>query len=175
VRQLARQGQLILLAGLALIVTGSLAAVAQAGPGAVYQPDAQIRRSIDADFVGNDVYNDDGTGQTLGWKARRGHARKFTLLFQNDGNASDTFTIHGCGSSHRASVKYVYNDDVTDQVVAGTFEIPEAPGGANGLGLKMTVGDHANIGAIKSCLVTATSQGDPSKLDAVKAKLRVIG
>ena len=107
----------------------------------VYTPDAQIRASATASYLGDDVYNADGTGQTVLRRAKPGYPDVFRVRIQNDGDTGDTIELAGTGDSAGFKVSYFVRDvndpkapvqgayggdaeEVTDAVVAGTYVTP---------------------------------------------------
>jgi hypothetical protein len=134
------------------------------------QPDLLITTT--SSYIGNDIYNTTGKGQTKSLTVHRTQTGTFTVEFVNDGLATDTYKVKGPGSSGAFSVKYFAGaTDVTAQVVAGTYSLTMAPPDFRYLTIKVTVGAGATVGSFKSFLLTATSQGGGLAKDAVKAKV----
>ena len=133
-----------------------------------YQPDGVIRRGSHA-FVGNNIFNADGTGQTQTLTPVVGARVLFRIAVQNDGNAADRFTIHATGavvSGYR--IRYYWKShEITSSVVAGTYTTRLlAPG--HRFGIEAWVMVLTTPPASVSRLVTLTSVTDGSKVDAVK-------
>jgi hypothetical protein len=142
----------------------------------VYRPDGLIKGS--KSFVGNNVYNTTGKNQTVKQKVHRGKKFVFTIQVQNDGNNADTFTLKGPGARTGFTVRYLNGttgtSNVTSQVVAGTFtSLPVGPTGVTTVRLVIGVKSTAKVGTAKAWLLTATSSGDPTKKDAVRAVVAV--
>ncbi|MGH2546364.1 MAG: Kelch repeat-containing protein [Actinomycetota bacterium] len=141
-----------------------------------FQPDALIRVRGGAPR-GDDVYNEDGSGQVRSTRARPGQPRTFRITVENDGNVTDSYAVSGRGGSSRKwVVRYSFGGlNVTGAVRNGTFDFKAA---AFGLGeqrdirLVIKPKDPAKPGARKSVLVTVVSKGDGTK-DAVRARVRV--
>jgi hypothetical protein len=138
----------------------------------VYQPDGLIKGS--RSFVGNNVYNTTGLGQTVRQKVHRGKKFVFTIEVQNDGNNADTFTLKGPGARPGFIVRYLNGTtgltNITSQVTAGTFmTLPVGPTGVTTVRLVVVVKSTAKVGTGRAWLVLATSSGDSTKKDAVKA------
>lgn len=125
--------------------------------------------------IGNDLYNTDGTGQTLGAKVSRGASKTFFVLIENDAQAADGFTVHGDASTPGFAVRYfVGQTNVTAAVVAGTYSFPSvASGDLRLLRAVVTATGAAPHGAVKDVLVTTTSTTLLIAQDAVKAHLLV--
>jgi len=140
-----------------------------------YQADGLIKRSKDTSFIGDGTYDAGAAGQSRKFTARRGKTKVFDLEFQNDGDTSDAAHVSGCGSSKAFKVTYLQGStNVTEQVTSGRFSTGTMPPGAvRALRLKVKVKGKAKDGKVKSCLVTATALGNPSKKDAVRGKVKV--
>ncbi len=145
--------------------------VALWGPAAfVAKPDGLIRLGAGA-FVGNDIYNATGAGQSRTRSAAKGKTMTFGISIQNDGNGADSFTVKAAGAVARAfTVKYFQGTtDVTAAVVAGSCTTPAlAPGATCLITAKVAVRSTAASGSKVTRLVTVTSNGDNAKKDAVK-------
>ncbi len=149
---------------------GSLAAFAASYR--VHQPDAQIATT--GAFVGNNVYNATGASQTLSLTVHRSSTGTFKLKFANDGFALNSFSIKGPGSAGGFTATYLAGTtDVTAQVVAGTYSVGVARGGAATLTLKIKVGAGVTVGTSRSWVVTQTFSGGGATIrDAVKAVVK---
>jgi hypothetical protein len=144
----------------------------------IYQTDAQIKLSTSKAFVGNNVYNTTASKQSVSTKVARSKKVTFVIQIQNDGNNADTFTIHGPDAPKGFSVSYLNGasgtSTITGPVTSGTFTtLPVAPTGVATLRLVVSVKATAKRGSAKSWLITATSNGDATKQDAVKATVVV--
>jgi hypothetical protein len=144
------------------------------------RPDGRIRRAGETSFVGNDVYNTNGVGQTRVAQAPPGTSRTFQIRAQNDGDGVDRITVDGCGSSRGFRVRYLRGasgtTNITSAVVAGTFTFPEVTTGeSKALRLEVTVTTKSTPGATKSCKVLLSSAHRPTAADAVRAKVSALG
>jgi hypothetical protein len=151
---------------------------ASAPPPPVFQPDAQIKASGDASYIGDDVYSSDGSGETRSITVKAGSSGTFLINVQNDGSATDSFTLKGAGSSSPFAVKYYSGTsggtDITSLVTAGTYKISSvAPTASQAIRMVVTVARKAASGISKGFLVTVTSVADMTKQDAVKASVTV--
>lgn len=64
---------------------------------------------------------------------------------------------------------------MTSQVIAGTYQLTNIPvNGSRDLEVRIKVKAGTAAGATTSALVTGTSTHDPTKVDAVKAKVRAL-
>jgi subtilisin len=104
----------------------------------VYQPDGLIKRSGDYRYQGNNVYNLTGFNQTWKLTARRGSTRTFLIRVQNDGEATDSFSIVG-SKVNRFTTKYFFGArNITTSVIAGEYSTGNLAPGATRT-IKMTV------------------------------------
>jgi hypothetical protein len=142
------------------------------------QPDALIKLSSDAAYLGDGVYNLTGASQTRSATVAKGKSLTFFFQVQNDGGATDSFTIQGPAGSGGFTVKYLQGSsgstDITTAVTAGTYSVNNlAVGGSAVLRAVVTASRTAAVGAAQSCLVTSTSKADTIKKDAAKATATV--
>jgi hypothetical protein len=147
-------------------------------PPATRQPDNLIKTSSESTYLGDNVYNADGTGQTKSQAVKAGRNATFHFMIQNDGSATDSFTAQGNGSSTGFTVKYYVgisgNTDITTAVTAGTYTTGNlAPGSNQVIRAVVTVARGTASGTVKDCLVTSRSVADNLKRDAVKARVTV--
>jgi large repetitive protein len=143
---------------------------------ATYRPDGQIRLLSDASFVGNNVYNTTGSGQTRSVTSARGEKRSFVVRVQNDGSGTDGFTFRGCVAAPGFTVRYFVGatgtTEITSAVLAGTYTVTGvAPGGTRAVRLEVTTDASTASGAVQSCLVNVTSTSATTMTDAVLAKV----
>jgi hypothetical protein len=140
------------------------------------QPDGLVKLAARPTSLGDNVYNATGSGQAVLAKRRHRRHQVFTVTVQNDGNTADAFRLVGAGRRRGFAVSYLLGTtDVTAAVVGGTFVTPMlAPGSTVQLRLVVRVKRRARIGSVGSWLVTATSAQAADRVDAVKAKVRVI-
>src|SRR2546427_641182 len=147
-------------------------------PPATRQPDNLIKNSSETTYLGDNVYNTDGTGQTKSQSIKAGRSATFNVMIQNDGSATDSFTVQGNGSSTGFTVKYYAgssgNTDITTAVTAGTYTTGNLGPGANQIiRAAVTVARGIASGTVKDCLMTTRSVGDNLKRDTVKARVTV--
>jgi hypothetical protein len=87
-------------------------------------PDAQIRGGpADLTYMGDNIYSNDGLGQTLQRQVRPRFGDQFNIKIQNDADCLDSFLVRGGGSTMRFNITYWHGAlNVTSDVVAGTFK-----------------------------------------------------
>ncbi len=134
------------------------------------RPDGRVRVGAGV-FVGNNIYNATGSGQTQTGSSARGGTITFGISIQNDGNLGESFRVKASGSASSAyTVKYFRGStDITASIVAGTYRTPSVAPAANHLiTARVTVRPSAAVGSSATQLVTITSGGDATKKDTIK-------
>jgi CSLREA domain-containing protein len=156
----------------AWVITGSGGGGGGGGGGGEageHQPDGRIRK-FSGTYIGNNIYNSDGTNQTKTGQARIGYIVEFTLAIQNDGDGADSFrlSVDG-GSTTMYRIKYYRgSNDITAKVVDGTYVTPTiAPGASLLITIDVIVKKGATLGSSVNRLVTITSVGDSAQVDAI--------
>jgi len=142
------------------------------------QPDLWIKQG--ANWLGDNVYNDDGTDQT----GRRGVLAGDTAIYQarlyNDGDETETFFITGPAGEADWTVRYYYGNavdpgrEVTDQVTSeeGWKRPNVPPGGQRAFLIAVTPSSALASGRLVA-LVNARSRRDPNQQDTLKTITRV--
>ncbi len=131
-----------------------------------HRPDNQI--ATGTAYVGNDIYNANGTNQTKTLKAAVGKTASFKIRIENDGSGTDPLTVLGGGSAKGYSVTYFAGTtNITSKVVAGTYKLTLGVGQSTVL--KMTVKVGSTAVTSRSILVKTSADHEPTRLDAVKA------
>jgi hypothetical protein len=145
-----------------------------------YRPDGKIKRSDRTNYVGDDVYDSTGSGQTATAKIQRGTTTTFDVQEQNDGTGTrDGLLIRGPGNRPGFAVRYLAGlrgaKDITANVENGTYMLSGvAPGAARSFRIVISVGPQVPELAIRDWLVTSTSAHDRTKRDAVLARVLVV-
>ncbi len=139
------------------------------------KPDLQIKNSYETSYLGNNVYNTDGTDQTKSQTVWRQTA-VFHIKIERDGEQLvDAVTINGPGSDTNWDIRYYEGingtTDITQYVVNGTYTtfVVNDP---KYITLKITPVSVPH-GGIKECLITGISGYNPRKRDVVKAITKV--
>jgi DNA-binding beta-propeller fold protein YncE len=134
-----------------------------------HRPDNQI--ATGTTYVGNDIYNANGTNQTKTLKAKVGKTVTFKIRIENDGSGTDPLTVLGGGSGKGYSVTYFAGTtNITSKVVAGTYKLTLGVGQSTVLRMTVKVGSTASTS--RSILVTTSADHEPTRLDAVKAVVK---
>ncbi len=138
-----------------------------------FSPDGQIKNSSDVDYVGNNIYNNDGTGQTKEQEVALGTPAVFHIKIENDGANADNIKVTGTGGVSDWTV--IYYDDLT----GGTEITGDVTGGGWFTGvllsddskeIRVEVTPALSASGSYEVLVTGTSlNAVPEKKDVVKA------
>lgn len=137
-----------------------------------YKPDNLIKRQNEGGYLGDDVYNADGTDQTLKQYASYGVIVVDNIKIENDGNTSDSYTVTDSQSGLGWTVTYYDalqgGNDITSQVTGIGWSTPELEAGAyKEIRMELLAEEPADTSF--EVLVTSTSNHDDTKVDAVKA------
>jgi hypothetical protein len=148
-------------------------------------PDARIRRIGKHNMVGNDIYNWDGSNQTL-TETLGDRAVRFVITIQNDSAVADSFTL-GASTAFLIPgppVSFYHGwpaEDISTGVWTSSYTTPTiAPGGTYRIRavvrpFQLTVNQLAAGPGVPhySWRVTATSVGNPVAVDAVRFTVNV--
>ena len=142
-----------------------------------YQPDGLLKPTASPGFLGGDIYNLNGAGQSLTAPTAHGATQQYDISVQNDGTNPDNLVLTGAGSAGAITAHYYSGTtDITSAVVAGTFDTGTLdPGAAATYRLTLTVGSSAPTGSIRSWPVTARSAHQSTRADTVKPGVKVTG
>jgi arylsulfatase A-like enzyme len=98
-----------------------------------------------------------------------GKTYDYYLKIQNDSGAADTLLLGATTTGPASvSVKFIFGDDQTADVMAGTYEAGLDPGGMQTFHIRVTVAKGTPRGSPFKIVLTARSASDPSKVDVVK-------
>lgn len=134
------------------------------------QPDGRIKLGATGTYVGENVYNTTGAGQTVTGRAPNLHSVTYYVSVQNDGVVAETIRVKASTSTSTYSVKYkVDGVNVTPAMTAGTYRTPTlAPGAAVLVKVVVTVGRLAPPPSTWTGSLISKSNTDPSQRDTVK-------
>ena len=138
------------------------------------RPDASIALEQAGPYKTNDYYAP-GPGKKQTQRrdlVEPGQAYDFWVHLQNDSAIADSFSIRAQALAVPSMVVN-YNaggGDVTPQVVAGTYRTAVlAPGQTVTMIIRVTVAPDAPAGIVQKVVVTQKSDGDPVRVDVVRA------
>lgn len=144
--------------------------------GEPYVADGMVRGHGESDsyFLGNDIINSDGTYQTKTLYAEAGATAVFDVRVQNDGFNADTFKVTGPAGGSGWTVTYydalTGGNNITSSVTGSGWTTPSLTQGST-YDLRVVVSPDSTLadGETKDLLIVATSVGDGTKSDTVKA------
>ena len=136
---------------------------------AVCQPDLTIRNAASGNYEGVGVYNLNGSGQTVAETMDSGDTANFVIRVQNNGNVPDSFvvTVPCDGSGWRVAGYQMSNNSQMQNNIWSTGRL--RPGESAAYLITVTSTGSACATHTLTQLITAVSQKDPSKADAVQA------
>ena len=136
------------------------------------QPDLLVRRDFDASYLGTNLYNLDGAGQTVVARAGTNVAALYYLRLENDGDTTNGFIVRGAPGSNGWSVAYydgvAGNTDVTSLLVGLGKTNTLAPHGTWDFRATLTPGPAVAEGDVMTVLVNATAMAFGAQADTVK-------
>jgi hypothetical protein len=140
------------------------------------RPDGLISNTSSSGYVGNKVYNTTAANQTRTQSAHRSTYRDFYVRVQNDGNATNTIVVKGSAAVSGSTVRYYYGSTniTTAMRSAAGYKVTLAAGNYRQLRVRISVGSAAAFGSLKPAKVTATWTGDGSRIDVVKAVVKIV-
>ncbi len=124
-------------------------------------------------YLGDDVYNTSGAGQTHSISVATGRSAVYHIRFYNDGNLTESYRITGPSGSSAWQVKYydyATGTDITGAVTGAGWVSPTlSPRLYRRLVAEVTPLPAARGNAVFAALITAASESDATGRDVVKA------
>ena len=144
-----------------------------------FTPDLLIKTGPEVAYSGQGIFSIDGNNQTKSQNASPNQRMTYLFRARNGGTVSDSFRINGTGGGAGWSVQYFEipgNTNITAQVISGAGYTTGAlaPGAIKGIYVYVTADSTVLAGAVKTLLVSATSLGDVSRRDVVKAETTLV-
>lgn len=138
----------------------------------IYRPDLIIGTlESGADYVGEGIFNSDGSGQTRITSSSTGESAVYYIKIKNAGNTSDEAIITGpAGSGDWAATYYdakTGGNNITAQITSSGWPTVSL-GSAETKELRVVVQNSGTALATFEGLITSTSSGDGITVDAVK-------
>lgn len=143
----------------------------------VRRPDLLIRGAANGQNLGNDVYNNDGANQSSVSTLEAGAAATYVVTVQNDGNLADTYELWAVAPTNGWTAKYFdaaqNGNDITGAVTGDGWDLALDARESREVRIELSSPVIAAGGAASGVLLQATSSGDASKQDAVRASAMV--
>lgn len=151
-----------------------------AGPRPLYEyrsrwrPDGLIRLG-GGPFVGNDVINRTGVGQSRSATVAREGTATFTVRVTNDGDRTDDLRVQASRPATGFAVRFRRDGaDITGAVLEGTYRVRDVASGAGvPIVVAITAGPGTPSGAAQTIAVTLTSAQSAAAKDRVRATVTV--
>lgn len=140
------------------------------------RPDLTVSTAKASGYVGENVYNTTGRGQTKTLSRRRTGLATYFMRVQNDGNVTNTLRLTAGAPPRGTRVTYLMNGtDVTSSLrtTAGR-PVRLAPGRRALVTAVVKVLRTARIGSVGTATVRATWTGDGTRVDVAKAVVKVV-
>jgi uncharacterized protein YkwD len=137
-----------------------------------HQGDGMVRLGSDASYVGDNVYNRSGAGQSRSKRIGKRGGANFYVKVQNDGDASDTFRVRGSSHNRRFRIGYyTLGRNVSAAVKGGSLRLRDlAPGAHRILRVRIQTRSTVPKGAARTAKVTVISTTNGT-VDVTKSKL----
>lgn len=158
-----------MLAGLTLVLSTSLTAPLHA---ATWQPDLWIRVA-GSPYLGDNIYNLDGTDQTAAQSITPGGSVTYYLRLQNDGDTPDSFVVTGSVATPVWPITYfddwAQGNDITASVTGAGWTSPTLKPGAI-MNLRLVIGTtvYTPGGGVKQFQIRAVSTSAAAAKDVVR-------
>jgi streptogramin lyase len=146
-----------------------------------HQPDLTARREGDVGYVGDDIYNTDGAGQSRVVEVEAGTVAVFLVQVSNDGNVPNAFQVKASEGECQSAWLIRYFDalvggtDITAQMTDTGYPVSLEPVGVKNLRVEVIPKTRLPAGSSLDLYITGASVEDPSKSDTVRLTTTVIG
>ncbi|MCX8096753.1 MAG: T9SS type A sorting domain-containing protein [Spirochaetes bacterium] len=138
-------------------------------------PDNRVSYDNSA-YIGDDIRNSDGSGQTLNSVMDVGVEKRFYLIIRNRGGA-DNITLQGTSGDGWWSIRYFTNNlDVTSSVVGGTFSVNLASmADSPVIEIRISPTNSSTpTNTVKNIVLKSISQSDPTKEDVARVVVTAV-
>jgi hypothetical protein len=168
-------------------------AVGDSASAATYRPDGWIKlcglstgctiNPLPHPWRGQNVYNRTGHHQKVAVRMEDGEGVRFWIALQNDGTSADTLVVQGCRGNRRFVVNHVVlgkhkrpdagATEITRKFIKGTatFSFPPSSTKKVRIFTLNILAPTTAEGVSYRCEIKVRSQGDPTILDTVVAKM----
>lgn len=139
------------------------------------RPDGWVSTAVGSGYVGNNIYNTTGRQQTRTLLAPRTQGRTFYVRVYNDGNAKNTFAIRGSAARAGSTVRYYSGSNEVTAAMrsASGLRVALKPGAQRLVVVRLKILRSAAVGTRKPVSVSGTWTGDVTRVDLVRAVVRV--
>jgi hypothetical protein len=187
-----RRRLLPVLAAAAMAISWS-AGIARPASAATFRPDAWIKlcglstgctiNPLPHPWRGRNVYNRTGRHQKVAVRMEDGEGVRFWIALQNDGTSADTLVVDGCRGNRRFVVNHVVlgkhkrpdagATEITRKFIKGTaaFSFPPSTTKKIRVFTLNILAPTTAEGVSYRCEIKVHSQGDPTVVDTVVAKM----
>ena len=128
---------------------------------------------------GKDIYNTNGRNQTEVDDINEGEGIRYWITIQNDGTATDTFSVQGCRGNRTYEINKVLRgkhkrqdpsaEDLTSRYMRGTLTFELDPG--QKVVFTVNIITHFNKNVTYRCVTSFQSANDASSRDVVVAEM----
>jgi hypothetical protein len=140
------------------------------------RPDALISLRANKKYAGNGIYSSTVlSSQTKTKAVARSTTRKIYVRFQNDGPATDSFTVDAnvAGSSSYTVQFFSGATNITAAVLAGTYQVSSLNAGLQvTIEMRITAASNTAASATANVDVFVSSNSQPSQVDVVRGHIK---
>lgn len=136
------------------------------------QPDLLVKNAGDAAYLGNNLFNTNGLGQTVQQTIPRTVEAMFDLQIINKGTSADRFVITGPLSTPGTAIRYTDDSGLALPMAAGGWTTPQLQTGAS-LNFHTGVLVSDAVTTQTSGTIQAVSLSNPARIDVVDWVLHV--
>jgi hypothetical protein len=139
------------------------------------RPDGWISTAATSGYIGNNIYNRTSDNQTKRRTAHRTQTRTFYVRVYNDGNVKNTIAVTGSAARSGSTVRYYSGSTNITTAMRSTkgWKVTLAPGAYKLVKVRIKILSTAAYDTLKPATVTGTWTGDSTRVDKVKAVVKV--
>ncbi|MCK5579182.1 MAG: hypothetical protein KAI63_06635, partial [Planctomycetes bacterium] len=140
-----------------------------------YQADNRIKNSGESVYIGEHIWNSDGTNQTKAQTVDPDNTVIYHIQIQNDGNNAESFSVTGTGGGSGWTLTYYDalsgGTDITTEVTGSGWDTTSmAIGETKYIRVEISPDITVAGGATKEVYIVSSSGTDPARQDTVKAE-----
>ena len=139
------------------------------------RPDGWISTEAEAGYVGDNVINSTGSGQTRYVRVRVGETSVFHVRIYNDGNVTNTLAVRG-GTPRSATVRFSDSGSDVSRALRSSagWRVRLGAHRFRAITVEVTPRPGARVGTVVAVPVSATWRGDGTRTDVIRAVTRVV-